>query len=95
MSLSGGCALLAGGRGWPQANGKQSGMQDGMGTGKADPSAQSAAGDANRFLNAVVQALWHCAAFREGLLRLEQRALQVSDWVPFTCLDKPFTSAKL
>ncbi|KAK9916146.1 hypothetical protein WJX75_009305 [Coccomyxa subellipsoidea] len=72
----------SGGRGWPQANGKQSGMQDGMGTGKADPSAQSAAGDANRFLNAVVQALWHCAAFREGLLRLEQRALQGSSTVP-------------
>lgn len=38
---------------------------------------QSSAADSDRCLNAVVQALAQCAAFREGLLRLDQRALQV------------------
>ena len=38
---------------------------------------QNEAGEYNCFLNAVVQCLWHCAAFRDGLLRLSHAALQV------------------
>ena len=38
---------------------------------------QNETGEYNCFLNAVVQCLWHCAAFRDGLLRLPPGALQV------------------
>ena len=43
----------------------------------AEPGLQNEAGEYNCFLNVVVQCLWHCAAFREGLLRLPGDALAV------------------
>jgi len=43
----------------------------------AAPGLQNEAGEYNCFLNVVVQCLWHCAAFREGLLRLPRDALAV------------------
>ena len=38
---------------------------------------QNETGDYNCFLNVVVQCLWHCAAFKDALLRLPASALQV------------------
>ncbi|KAK9830628.1 hypothetical protein WJX81_006901 [Elliptochloris bilobata] len=37
---------------------------------------QNETGEYNCFLNAVVQCLWHCAAFKDGLLRRPEDALQ-------------------
>lgn len=47
---------------------------DGVAAG--EPALQNKAGEYNCFLNAVVQCLWHCTAFKEGLLRLPADALQ-------------------
>ena len=43
---------------------------------------QNETGEYNCFLNAVVQCLWHCAAFKDGLLRLPVGALRVREGVP-------------
>jgi len=43
----------------------------------AVPGLQNEAGEYNCFWNVVVQCLWHCAAFRDGLLRLPRDALAV------------------
>ena len=43
---------------------------------------QNATGEYNCFLNAVVQCLWHCTAFKDGLLRLPAGALQVRTLFP-------------
>jgi hypothetical protein len=41
------------------------------------PGLHNEGADYNCFLNAVVQALWRCGAFRQGLLRLRPATLQV------------------
>ncbi len=61
---------------WQQANGKAVGAQVVTGVLKA-PRLENPSGDFNCFLNAVVQALWQCAAFRKGLLSLNPRDVQV------------------
>lgn len=44
----------------------------------ATPGLQNLTGEYNCFLNAIVQCLWHCAAFRSGMLRLlDPEQLQV------------------
>lgn len=57
-------------------NGKAAGAQAVTGVPKA-PRLENLSGDFNCFLNAVVQALWQCAAFRKGVLSLNSRAVQV------------------
>ena len=48
----------------------------------ATPGLQNLTGEYNCFLNVIVQCLWHCRAFRSGLLRcLDPQQLQVCLWL--------------
>lgn len=54
----------------------------------ATPGLQNLTGEYNCFLNVIVQCLWHCMAFRSGMLhRLDPEQLQVA------CLAVYFTTS--
>ncbi|CAL8470410.1 g9952 [Coccomyxa elongata] len=69
----------SGAQNWPQMNGKPSGAQ--ATSGPAPPSQQPAGPDSDRTLTIIVQALSYCTAFRDGLLRLDPRAVQLGSVV--------------